>query len=590
MHYNFSIVLFLSCIFASGCGTDSNKQIREESKQTETDSASQASVNKEILEQLTKLREETSDLRSKVAEIQSRPVAPRVSTQSFGVVQQPADQGDPPEPKPSDFPIHVAAGIGDFARVKELVEDGLNFNAMIEGTTALHCAISNGREKIVRYLVENGADLNLKDSDGWMPGDMAIQYGRETLLGYLKENGAQITPPQPIKEEPQNKEQDSIVELSVKEEQKLEDTSASSQANLEQRLELTAFLGIQDGKAEAVKISIDDGFNPNKRFSPTLYSDSKHPGGILPLTFAIKQGHLEIVQLLLSNGTTPVHDAKTGDIPLISAIIGDQAHHHHGEGDAVHHERYHQIILHLLKAAPSLASKSDGESFPLTYAASVCDEELVATLLQAGAAPNVLDKNGLTPLHLAVIASDHVHGSEVGHSQASRAGTVRREETSGHKKAVINLLLAKGADVNAVSPNGGNALFFAITRGFRDLAMLLVEKGAELNSTNAGSQAIMLQVAYMGDVDLAKLMVLKGAKVEVSDDNGSTVLHAAAAFGNLEFCKYLIESGAKPNPRILRGPFSGDTPLDAAYSGSNDTKMATIKYLKSVGAKSGRSE
>jgi hypothetical protein len=68
------------------------------------------------------------------------------------------------------------------------------------------------------------------------------------------------------------------------------------------------------------------------------------------------------------------------------------------------------------------------------------------------------------------------------------------------------------------------------------------------------------------------------------------VLHAAAAFGNLEFCKYLIESGAKPNPRILRGPFSGDTPLDAAYSGSNDTKMATIKYLKDAGAKSGRSE
>jgi len=563
-------VLLLCCILAAGCGSDSNKSVQQLGKQSETDLPSQASVNKEILEQLTKLREETSELRSKVAELQTRPAAPRVTSQSVGVVSQPTDQVDPPEPKPSDFPIHVAAGIGDFARVKQLVEAGYNVNTKIEGTTALHCAVINGRDKIVHYLIEKGADLNLKDKDGWMPGDIAIQHSRETLLDYLKEKGAQIAPPQPSKE----------------------DTSPSSQANLQERRELTALLAIQDGKVDAVKSSIEEGFNPKKRFSPSLYSDSKHPGGILPLTFAIELGHLEIVQLLLSAGTTPVHDVKTGDMPLISAILADQANHHHGDAAAVNEDRYHQIILHLLKAAPSLASKSDGESLPLTYAAGACDKELVKALLKAGADTNVRNGGGLTPLLLAILASDNAHVSGVGTvgSTETQVGTVGSTETQGHKKAVINLLLANGADVDATSPNGENALSLAIMRRFSDLAMWLVEKGAELNATDAGSQPIMLQVAYMGDVDLAKVMVSKGAKVEVSDDHGLTLLHAAAGAGNLDFCKYLIESGAKPNAKILRGSYSGDTPLDAAYSASNAAKKATIEYLKAVGAKSGRSD
>ena len=111
-----------------------------------------------------------------------------------------------------------------------------------------------------------------------------------------------------------------------------------------------------------------------------------------------------------------------------------------------------------------------------------------------------------------------------------------------------------------------------------------------MNAAAAGSQSIMFHVAYMGDVDLAKVMVSKGAKLEAVDDSGLTLLHAAAQAGNGDFCKYLIEMGTKPNKKILRGPYSGDTPLDAAYSGLNDGKQATIKYLKAAGAKSGRSE
>ena len=157
MNYNLSLLLFLSCILSLGCGTDSNKQIQEEGDQDEIDSASQASVNKEILEQLTKLREETSDLRNKMAELQTQPVAPRVRSQSVGVVSQsPAPQ----TPEPVNYPINTAAAKGSFSREKELVEGGADINSLTEGSTPLHRAVSNGRDEIVRYLIKNGADVN----------------------------------------------------------------------------------------------------------------------------------------------------------------------------------------------------------------------------------------------------------------------------------------------------------------------------------------------------------------------------------------------------------------------------------------------
>jgi len=36
-----------------------------------------------------------------------------------------------------------------------------------EGITALHNAICAGHFDIVKYLVENGCDVNAQDSDGW---------------------------------------------------------------------------------------------------------------------------------------------------------------------------------------------------------------------------------------------------------------------------------------------------------------------------------------------------------------------------------------------------------------------------------------
>ena len=53
-------------------------------------------------------------------------------------------------------------------------------------------AILTGDRKHVKFNIENGADINAKDSNGWSPLYMACDDGKFELVKYLLQNGAEI--------------------------------------------------------------------------------------------------------------------------------------------------------------------------------------------------------------------------------------------------------------------------------------------------------------------------------------------------------------------------------------------------------------
>jgi ankyrin repeat protein len=60
--------------------------------------------------------------------------------------------------------LHFAAGRGDLARVKELIAEGYDVNAIDEiGKTPLHYAVNDEQCEVVTYLIEAGADVNAHD-------------------------------------------------------------------------------------------------------------------------------------------------------------------------------------------------------------------------------------------------------------------------------------------------------------------------------------------------------------------------------------------------------------------------------------------
>ena len=71
--------------------------------------------------------------------------------------------------------LYEAAESGDIEAVKQHLADGTDIELKCTGcgSTALGHAAKKGHKEIAELLVENGADVNVKTSDGVTPLDMA---------------------------------------------------------------------------------------------------------------------------------------------------------------------------------------------------------------------------------------------------------------------------------------------------------------------------------------------------------------------------------------------------------------------------------
>jgi len=91
--------------------------------------------------------------------------------------------------------LHYAAGHrGDLAFYRPLIEADADPNwKTIPRMTPLTTVILEGFNEAMRYLVENGADINLKGHDERSPAFYAVEYNNHFALEFLYERGAAFT-------------------------------------------------------------------------------------------------------------------------------------------------------------------------------------------------------------------------------------------------------------------------------------------------------------------------------------------------------------------------------------------------------------
>jgi ankyrin repeat protein len=91
--------------------------------------------------------------------------------------------------------LHYAAGHrGDLAYYRPLIEANSDPNRpTIPGMTPLTTVILEGFNEAMKYLVENGADINLKGHDGRSPVFYAVEYNNQSALQFLQDKRADFT-------------------------------------------------------------------------------------------------------------------------------------------------------------------------------------------------------------------------------------------------------------------------------------------------------------------------------------------------------------------------------------------------------------
>ena len=125
---------------------------------------------------------------------------------------------------------------------------------------------------------------------------------------------------------------------------------------------------------------------------------------------------------------------------------------------------------------------------------------------------------------------------------------------------MMELFVARGADVNRTNALGEDALMHASLRGRREAVQWLFEHGARLGSGPRRWTALHY-AAFSGHTDVAAYLVTRGADINARSTNGSTPLMMAVYEGHEAAVRELIGLGAD---RSLRNDYD-EGALDWAF-------------------------
>ena len=142
---------------------------------------------------------------------------------------------------------------------------------------------------------------------------------------------------------------------------------------------------------------------------------------------------------------------------------------------------------------------------------------MVELLVEKGAAVDAKIDTGATPLHIAA--------------------------HKGHE-SVVKVLLQKGAAVDAKKDTGVTPLHMAAHKGHESVVKVLLEKGAAVDAKIDTDWTPLHIAAHKGHESVVKVLLEKGAAVDAKSKGNETPLHIAAHTGHESVVKVLLENGA----------------------------------------------
>jgi len=485
------------------------------------------------------------------------------------------------------------------AVLSKLLEKRVSLNALTGGETPLYAACKKGHEAIVTFLLNNGADPNVKNElyaaaskKFLLPLQVAVQQGNAAICTMLLQKGATLDlPREPLlhiacSTATNGWTTDESAETSTTD-QKL----STVRLLLQQEVNVNAFSDKGDTalyracthqQLEVVQILLEAGADVN------LTSSRRYP-----LIAACDAGNVELINLLVSAGAD-VKCSNSSDETCLHALITacPSARHSQEPAAGVSKADIVSAIKSLLELGADINKRASMGDTALYRASEAGHEDIVRLLLDAGAETS--GSNSRRPLHAAC---EHSYTEIVDMLLESGAGP-NASSTASYSYGVrpIDLsrlsLISKGMATSTTS-SSSLPICIAARKGCAEIVQLLLMHGADVNKRDElGNTALIYVVESLvaqrckrsevlnplseeTDFSILKSILLAGGDVTLSSRyDGLSPLHIASFGGMCDLMMELIQHGANCNQLTSSG--LGLSALDLACENSHESAVVLL--------------
>jgi ankyrin repeat protein len=302
--------------------------------------------------------------------------------------------------------------------------------------------------------------------------------------------------------------------------------------------------------------------------------DVKDNSGINALMYACKNGHLEVIKLLLFKGAnindkdkyneknSLMYASQYDRLEVVKLLLSKGASIGNGSNKktalmyASQFGKIEIVKLLLAKGADiNSIDKSDNKN-ALIYAFQFNNINIVKLLLSSGV--NIKDSSGLNYL---IYSSKNDYndvvklllsiGSDLNDKDDNGLSALMYASKNGNK-SIVKLLLDKGVNINVKNNNDRNALMYACQNGHLEVVKLLLNKDT-INDKDINGVSSLMYACQNNHVSIIKFLLDNGANMMDSDDNNVSVLMYASKYGNESIVNSLLDSGVDVNAVDIYG-------------------------------------